>query len=313
MKLIVQPADGAIPLVTAIKKAKSKIEILIFRFDLKDVQKALEAAVTRGVVVHALIAHTNSGGDKRLRKLERDLLAAGVTVSRTDDDLVRYHGKLLIIDRATLYALGFNFTQLDTAKSRSLGIETRKSRLVQEAVKLFEADAARQPYTASSESFVVSPENARDCLAKLIKGAKKELLIYDLKIADRQMLTLLNERAKAGVEIRILGKLGKKGLGLRVEKLPKLRLHVRAILRDGQDLFVGSQSLRTQELDKRREIGVVVRDAQVAKRFREVFEEDWGETDSGKKDEKRAVKEAGEKSEAKDESETKDEHHAKAS
>lgn len=313
MKLIVQPADGAIPLITAIKKAKSRIEILIFRFDLKDVQKALEAAVARGVVVHALIAHTNSGGQKRLRKLERELLAAGVTVSRTDDQFVRYHGKLLIIDRATLYALGFNFTQLDTAKSRSFGIETRKRHLVQEAVRLFEADATRQSYKASNASFVVSPDNARDCLAKLIRGAKKELLIYDLKIADRQMIILLNERAKAGVQVRILGKLGKKGVGPRVEKLPKRRLHVRAILKDGQDLFVGSQSLRTQELDKRREIGVVVRDAQVVKRFREVFEQDWAETDSGKQDEKRAVKEAGQESEAKDEPETKDDRQAKAS
>ena len=41
------------------------------------------------VKVRALIAHTNSGGEKRLRQLEMRMLQAGVTVTRTADDLAR--------------------------------------------------------------------------------------------------------------------------------------------------------------------------------------------------------------------------------
>src|SRR4051812_13710295 len=113
MELLVQPDAGIEPIVTAIAKATSSVHIVIFRFDVNRIQKALEAAVQRGVAVHALIAHTNRGGEKRLRKLELALLAAGVTVSRTGDDLVRYHGKLMIVDAKTLYLLGFNYTSLD--------------------------------------------------------------------------------------------------------------------------------------------------------------------------------------------------------
>ena len=90
MKLIVQPAAGLPPLLSAIRSAKSRIELIIFRFDVKEIQKALEQAVAKGVHVHALIAHTNSGGNKRLRKLELALLEAGCMVSRTSDDLIRY-------------------------------------------------------------------------------------------------------------------------------------------------------------------------------------------------------------------------------
>jgi len=275
MKLLIQPDAGITPILTAIKKARRQVELVIFRFDLIELEKALGAAVARGVHVRALIAHTNQGGEKRLRKLELALLASGVTVSRTDDDLVRYHGKLLIVDRALLGIFGFNYTKLDVSKSRSFGVFTKHKKLVQEAVKLFEADSTRQAYTASLETLVVSPENARVSLAKLIKGARKQLLIYDPKVADSSMIRLLQERAKAGVEIRILGKLAKRGVGLQVEKLPKPRLHVRAILRDGQELFIGSQSLRAAELDKRREVGVVIRDASAARQLREVFESDW--------------------------------------
>lgn len=285
MELIVQPEDALTPLIVAIKKATKQIEVTIFRFDLKELQKALESAVTHGVKVHALIAHTTGGGAKRLRKLELDLLAAGVTVSRTDDDLVRYHNKMLMIDRETLYALGFNFTRLDIEKSRTMGVATKNKAIVAEAIKLFEADSSRKPYTANCDSFLVSPENARTCLAKFIKSAKKELLIYDMKISDRQMLKLLQERAKAGVDVRIIGKVGKRGVGLKTEKMPG-RLHLRAMLRDGQEMFLGSMSLRAGELDKRREVGVIVRERAAAKQFREVFEQDWSKTQTGKKDEK---------------------------
>ena len=290
MHLITQPKDSLTPLIVAIKKATKQIDITIFRFDVKELQRALEGAVTRGVKVHALIAHTSGGGAKRLRKLELDLLNAGVTVSRTDDDLVRYHNKMMLVDCETLFTLGFNFTRLDIEKSRSLGLVTRNKGIVAEGRKLFEADSTRQPYTAGHDAFLVSPENARTGLASFIKNAKKELLIYEMKISDRQMIKLLQERAKAGVDIRIIGKVSKKAEGLKAEKMPGMRLHLRAMLRDGQEMFLGSMSLRGIELDKRREVGIIVKERAAAKRFREIFEEDWAKTDSAKKTDEKEKK-----------------------
>lgn len=89
MKLIVQPVDGVKPLVKAIAKAKRRVVIVVFRFDLPELEKALATAIERGVAVHALIAHTTGQGDKQLRKLENRLLKKGATVARTDDDMVR--------------------------------------------------------------------------------------------------------------------------------------------------------------------------------------------------------------------------------
>jgi len=86
--LIIQPDDGLAPLLHAVAHAKNKIDILIFRFDRAELEKALEAAVGRGVVVRALIAHTNRGGEKGLRKLELKMLERGVLVARTATDLL---------------------------------------------------------------------------------------------------------------------------------------------------------------------------------------------------------------------------------
>ena len=277
MDLIIQPDDGLAPLLQAVRHAKNKIDILIFRFDRPELEKALEAAVARGVVVRALIAHTNRGGEKSLRKLELKMLAAGVIVARTADDLLRYHGKMMIVDDE-LYVLGFNFTKLDIEKSRSFGVVTKDPKLVKEACALFEADSTRQAYAPTHDRFVVSPESSRKILSDFIDGAKTQLLIYDAKVTDRAMLKALQARAKFGVEIRVLGKVGKGASGIDARKMPDLRLHVRAIIRDGAAAFVGSQSLRKLELDTRREVGLILADTAVAKRMQEVFDADWVKT-----------------------------------
>jgi phosphatidylserine/phosphatidylglycerophosphate/cardiolipin synthase-like enzyme len=272
--LIIEPDDGLTPLLKAVRRARQSIDIVIFRFDCGELEKALEEAVERGVVVRALIAHTNSGGEKSLRRLELRFLDAGVTVARTADDLPRYHGKLMIVD-GTLHVLGFNYTKLDIQKSRSFGIITRDRRLVKEAVTLFEADRTRQPYSPGHKRLVVSPETSREALTEFIRRARKELLIYDMQVSDNVIQRVLHERVRAGVRIRIIGHLEKDLPRIKARKMPGLRLHVRAIVRDGASVFIGSQSLRKLEMDGRREVGVIVTNARIAKRVREVFESDW--------------------------------------
>jgi cardiolipin synthase A/B len=275
VKLLIQPEDGIAPLLAAIKRAKKHVDIVIFRFDRVEIEAALKAAAKRGVSVTALITYANHGGEKSLRKLEMRLLDAGVTVSRTADDLARYHDKLLIVDRRILYVLSFNFTHLDIDHSRAFGIVTRKRKLVQEALKLLAADNDRTPYKAAVDTFVVSPVNARKQLLELIRRARKELLIYDPKVSDPEMLRALNERAKNGVNVRLIGAVGKKSTHLHVQPLGGFRLHTRTIIRDRREAFVGSQSLRKAELDGRREVGLIVRDKKVLAGLLDTFEADW--------------------------------------
>jgi cardiolipin synthase len=281
MKLQIQPRDGGAPLISAINNAKRSIEMLIFRFNRRDIEEALNAAVARGVRVHALIAHTNKGGEGSLRLLEQRLLGAGATVDRTGNDFTRYHGKFMIVDRSTLWLLGFNYTMLDIDRSRSFGIETTNRRMVQDAVKLFEADCARRPFV-SGGGLVVSPENARAQLLAFVGKAQTQLLIYDPKVSDGRTIQVLRERVQSGVDVRIIGRVSARGRDLVHQKYPGHRLHVRAIVRDGRDAFIGSQSLRRLELDKRREVGAFVHDAQIVKELIATFDADWSLTRLGR-------------------------------
>jgi phosphatidylserine/phosphatidylglycerophosphate/cardiolipin synthase-like enzyme len=292
MRLIVEPENGVEPVLHALALARKQIDISIFRLAHDTIEKALEAAVARGVVVRALVAHRNGSDEKRLRKLEMRLLATGATVCRTDDDLVRYHQKTMIVDGTTLYVFGFNFTKLDIDKSRSFALATKNASLVREAQKLFEADCTRRPYTPGAPTLIVSPLNARERLALLIRKAQKRLLIYDPGLSDPVMLKLLRERVAAGVDVRIIGKVPSKDDLLRVGRYAGKRLHVRAIVQDGGRAFIGSQSLRKLELDKRREVGVVTRDRKVVHALATHFEKDWADTETGKKEAKAARRQA---------------------
>jgi phosphatidylserine/phosphatidylglycerophosphate/cardiolipin synthase-like enzyme len=121
----------------------------------------------------------------------------------------------------------------------------------------------------------VSPETSRRLLTEFIKRAKKQLLIYDEKVTDNQIQRAIQDRVKAGVTVRVIGKIEKNLDGVRSRTLADLRLHVRAMVRDGSDAFVGSQSLRKLELDGRREIGIIVHDMRIARKIQAVFEDDW--------------------------------------
>jgi cardiolipin synthase A/B len=291
MNLFIQPESGAGPLIGAIDQAKKSIEIAIFRFDHEEIYRALERAVDRSVSVHALIADTNHGEGKDLRRLEMSLLPAGIQVSRTDDDLRRHHYKFMIVDRQMMYLFTFNYTHLDMEHSRSFGVAIDDPDAVAEAVKLFNADARRQGYQPAYKHFVVSPLNAREQLVHFIRGAEKQLLIYDPEVSDPDMIHLLRRRAHEGVEIRIIGRVVKPTGDFDPGHLMKMRFHTRAIVRDRREAFLGSQSLREMELDHRRELGLLIHNREVVRSLVATFESDWAGLEPASEDSRKAAPE----------------------
>lgn len=275
-RLLIQPGAGTAALLDDIERARHTIHVVVFRFDRREIEMALKRAARRGVFVHALVAHTSAGqgGEITLRNLEMRLLADGITVTRTATDLVRYHDKLMIIDNETLYLLGFNFTYLDIDRSRSFGVVTREKIWVDEAEKMFMADATRQQYSPECETFIVSPGNSRRQLMALIESAHRQLLIYDGKLSDPDVMRLLAQKVRAGVDVRVIGSAGKRAIGVKTGRL-FIRLHAQIILCDGEKMFLGSQSLRTLELDARREAGIITDNPEIIQSVLETFEVDW--------------------------------------
>lgn len=280
-RLIVLPGAGPGPVLSAIAAARASLELTVFRFDELEIARALEAAVHRGVRVRVLLARR---ADKALRKLESRLVDAGADVARTDGDLRRYHDKMMIVDGRLLFVMGFNLTRADLLVSRSFALVTGRKAVVKEARRLFAADFGRRGYRPAPADLVVSPHNSRSTLLAMIRRARRRLLVYGPVVDDPEMLAALEARAAAGVDVRVIGNVRGAGPETATRRYAGARLHVRAIVRDGREAYVGSQGLCRRELDLRREVGLVVRAPGVARRMAACFEDDWRrKPDGGRK------------------------------
>lgn len=273
-RLIVQPDAGFAPVLDAFGAARRTIDVAVFRLRMMEIVEALEAAVARGVRVRALVAHRAGGEGERLREAEQRLLDSGAIVARTADDLARYHGKYLLADDA-LYVMGFNFTR-KTLRTRSLGVVTTDARAVRDARAVFECDMARSPVALGPRSpIVVSPDTSRTALERFIAGATRSLAIYDKRLREPGFVALIEACAARGVAVRVLGRAPALASTVPVRPLADVKLHVRAMVRDGEALFVGSQGLDPAELDRRRELGLIVDDRALASAALQVFDDDW--------------------------------------
>ena len=142
MRVIIQPRDGVEPLIEGIGQAKTSVEIIIYQLDRLEIEQALIEAAASGVQVHALITYTNKDDLPEIKRFEKRLTKSGVR-ARSPQKLVRYHCKMMIVDRRRLFLLTFNFASFDIYHSRAFGVITENPAMVAEAIHLFEVDAER--------------------------------------------------------------------------------------------------------------------------------------------------------------------------
>ena len=143
---------------------------------------------------------------------------------------------------------------------------------------------------------MVSPETSRDVLTKFISRARRRLPIYDARLRIRTSSTRAapeGGRRRPGAGAR---QGAETGPGRRPPHSRTCAFTSAPSFATAQHAFVGSQSLRKLELDRRREVGVITTDPRVAKKIVSVFEADWvyakGDKDpDNKKNDKKSDKE----------------------
>src|SRR5262249_10082817 len=123
-----------------------------------------------------------------------------------------------------------------------------------------------------------SPFNSRKKLLDLLSSAERTIRIMDAKLEDQQILGLLLRKASAGCDVRLISRdafYDEVVANFHVKRLARYKLHAKCIVVDSLRFFVGSQNLRQVNLDRRREVGIMVEDSALARRIERVFDEDW--------------------------------------
>lgn len=281
VSLIIQPGDSFFPMVRAIDRAERSINLTVFRMDDPIIHRSLIEAHKRRVRIRILIASSAKGWEEKNRKLLKEAKKAGIATREPSGDSkqARHHYKVMTVDESVALIFTFNPTRENLHYTRDFGVELYNPRVASEINRLFDADWDDMSFAPDPDSpLLVSPFNSRDKIAALLASAEKSIHIADAKLEDPAIVKLLVEKAESGVNVRVLGdeKHGSKlPSAIDSRATPRFKLHAKCTIIDGVRAVIGSMNLRTESLDRRREVSVLVDDAEVVKRLNAVFASDW--------------------------------------
>jgi len=291
--LIVQPDEGALPIVALIDGARRTLQVKQFTFTDPDVLEALIRAQRRRVSVRVMLNPHRSGGDRANDESYAQLRKAGVKAEWTNPAFPVTHEKSMVIDGEKALIATFNLCTKYFTQTRDYGIVSTDPRQVKEVAAGFEADWRRRGFTPDPDSGLLwSNSNARRLMAWFIDLAKRDLVIQHPKFVDATIIERIAAARRRGVKVRLLCG-GKHGIsdwdvldtfaslrmldrfGVKVRRQKHLKLHAKLLAVDGESALVGSMNIDRSAFDVRRELGVLTGDDHVMKGLLKTFEHDW--------------------------------------
>jgi len=236
-------------ILDVIRRARRQITVSLFRCNDKAILEELKGATARGVAVDVLVTSRVKGGRKKIEKLWRALEETGAAVKAYTDPVVKYHPKYLIADEGPAIVATLNFTKKCFKKTCDALVITHDPAVVSGLRALWAADCSRASMPADiTERLIVGPERARRQFTALIEQARKSIRLIDAKLSDPDLVTLLNARRAAGLDVELFS----------AKRIGALKSHGKILLIDDRTVVVGSLALAALSLDFRREVAIVV-------------------------------------------------------
>jgi phosphatidylserine/phosphatidylglycerophosphate/cardiolipin synthase-like enzyme len=297
VKIFVEPDASERVITEAITSATKSIWVEIYLLTNRSVMNALEEAAHRGLEVRVLL-EMNPYGEGSISPPEvRDRLkAAGIQVKGTNPDFRYTHSKFMIFDGKTAFVMTSNLTVSAlggsaSAANREYGIMDSNGQDVQDVINIFNADWDRKGVQITNPNLVLSPINSRNAFVTLISSAKKTLLVEAEEMLDQKIEQELINATQRGVKVQVVmpppkdaSDSNQKGIdivkqgGVQVRVDKRLYMHAKVFIVDGQKAFVGSQNISSTSLDKNREVGLLIADAQVIVTLQRTFQQDWSDS-----------------------------------
>jgi phosphatidylserine/phosphatidylglycerophosphate/cardiolipin synthase-like enzyme len=133
---------------------------------------------------------------------------------------------------------------------------------------------------------VVSPENSRQWITRMIDEAEISIAFYAEVIRDDQIVEALGSAVDRGVGVRLIvnATVDPQDLellvdlsrdGVEVRMMESLYIHSKTMIFDSASALIGSHNYTMTSLDRNRELGIVIRDERPVSRVVAVYERDW--------------------------------------
>jgi phosphatidylserine/phosphatidylglycerophosphate/cardiolipin synthase-like enzyme len=269
VRLIVQPEAGPTAVLELIEAARESIWVEVYLLTSQAALAALEDRARAGVDVRVLLdaaPYRSEGGNRGA--FER-LAGAGVDVRWATERFRYAHAKMMVVDRARLVVMTSNLTDAGLGGNREFVVVDEDAEDVAAAGAMFEADWVGG-VAAPGGRLVVSPDNTRPTFEALVDGAARTLRWQSEELAEPRMLGAFAAASGRGVAVTVVwpgppsgasAALAETGVNVRPVAAPVS--HAKAAVLDGGWCYVGSANLSPTALDTNREVGLLLRDAEV--------------------------------------------------
>lgn len=296
-RLVTFTDDASMDAVRLIESATKSIYFTIYDFSDPRISDYLADASSRGVEVKVMVDPGERLSLTDSKGVIADLVRAGVTVRSTNPAYRITHAKYVVVDGASAYISGNNFTYADGKKNRAFAVITTDPKVVTDLTAMFWADWQRKPFTLqqlTSDRLMVSPLNSGARVKAMIDGAKTSIVIATQYLKSDMVNQALAVAARRGVKIQAItdgtnadsrdaARAAQNLIGdntVRVSITPYY--HVKMMIVDGTQLLVMSQNYSDPPLTDdvtgktgQREVGIVVTDPALIAHAQAVFSFDW--------------------------------------
>lgn len=281
-----EPEDGRKPILDAIDNAQQEILVEMYLLSDKQIINALTQEKEKGIAVKVLLEKNPFNGGSLNTQAKKTLENSGVNVQWTNPSFTLTHEKTIVIDNKEVFILNQNLTSSSFGKNREFNIIDENSRDITEIKNIFNADWQRKSYTPTVSQLVVSPDNAREKLMGLLQNSAKQIDIEMEILDDKDIVSLLMEKAKTTQIKIIIPDLSKvssnkdvavklKNAGILIKIINKPYIHAKLILSDNTKAYIGSVNATTRSMDQNRELGIIISQENIITNIVNVFETDW--------------------------------------
>lgn len=221
--------------------------------------------------------------DKAKKKLEQD----DVQIISDEKMWTNFvHAKTMIIDDDTFIIATANFTYPSLWRNREYRFVWENKDIIRSLSSIFDKDFEWEKLRKQDidRYLYVCPIDCREKISDALKDAEKSIEIETQYIEDEEIIRILEQQKSQRVRVQVIvGKYQEEGvldiLGTGVKMIYDPYIHAKNILIDGKILIMWSANLSENALDNNREIGIIIDDPWVVKKFKGQFERDWDAKD----------------------------------
>ena len=291
--------DAHVPIIQKIQAAQSEINMTMFHMSDPQIVAALKDAAGRGVNIRIIFDKIQYNSPKG-NDVVTQLSGAGINIRKATKGFSITHEKAMTIDGAIAMVSTMNEVDKFT-DMLDYGIFNQDPDVVTEMNSVFETDwqnaqtgAAETP-ALSDDNLLWSPINSSTKLVKLIDSATQTLILTVENMGQTDIQAALLRAAARGVQVRTLVPMCDIGTpsfnqapsqaliegGVNARMLPGPAtptlpyIHAKTIVVDSKMVYLGSENFSFNSLQKARELGIILPNAELAGDLDYFFEKLW--------------------------------------